>query len=183
MQQALASQVSLGHAPPFHRLSRPTPAPNRWHNAHLPQAFTGVPVAATRRTQTGAAALAPAASRQQRRLARQATASATSQQVRWQHATTSFIFAAGSRPPEVFASAGSAVGRPLVCMHRCLPLLWCAHSLSCSGKHPLQVNAAAAVEAPPAAASTVDWAGAAAELDSKSPLEIMDHVGDCCGCG
>ncbi|KAL4853877.1 5'-adenylylsulfate reductase 3 [Chlorella vulgaris] len=82
------------------------------------EAFAGVPVAATRRTQTGAAALAPAASRQQRRLARQATASATSQ----------------------------------------------------------QVNAAAAVEAPPAAASTVDWAGAAAELDSKSPLEIMDHA-------
>lgn len=35
---------------------------------------------------------------------------------------------------------------------------------------------AAAVEAPPAA---VDWAGAAKELDTKSPLEIMDHVSYC----
>jgi hypothetical protein len=37
-----------------------------------------------------------------------------------------------------------------------------------------QVNAAAAVEAP--AAASVDWASVAAQLDTKSPLEIMDHV-------
>ena len=36
----------------------------------------------------------------------------------------------------------------------------------------LQVIAAAAVAAPPA----LDWEKVAADLDLKSPLEIMDHV-------
>lgn len=37
-----------------------------------------------------------------------------------------------------------------------------------------QVAAAAAVEAPPA--QQLDWDQVAAELETKSPLEIMDHV-------
>lgn len=37
---------------------------------------------------------------------------------------------------------------------------------------------AAAVEAPPAA--QLDWEALAAEMDNKSPLEIMDHVRHCC---
>lgn len=39
---------------------------------------------------------------------------------------------------------------------------------------PPQAVNAAAVEAPPAA--QLDWETLAAEMDSKSPLEIMDHV-------
>lgn len=44
----------------------------------------------------------------------------------------------------------------------------------CAARVQAAVNAAA-VEAPPQA--QLDWETLAAEMDSKSPLEIMDHVG------
>lgn len=50
-------------------------------------------------------------------------------------------------------------------IHQAYPLL--------SSPFPCLQTRAAAVEAPP---STADWAALAAELDSKSPLEIMDNV-------
>ena len=43
---------------------------------------------------------------------------------------------------------------------------------------PLPQVTAAAVEAP---AQQLDWEALAAEMDGRSPLEIMDHVSGCCG--